>query len=667
MATTDPLIGRVLEGRYRIRARLASGGMSTVYVALDERLDREVAVKVMAPSLSSDPVFLDRFSREARAAAKLSHVNAVAVFDQGHDGGSVFLVMELVRGRTLRDLLRERGYVSPAEAVSLMEPVLVALAAAHRAGLVHRDIKPENILLSDDGVVKVADFGLARAVESNPSSTHTGLMMGTVAYSSPEQFRRGNADTRSDVYSAGIVLFELLVGHPPYSGPDAMAVAYQHVHHDVPPPSSIRRGIASPLDSVVQRATNREPSARPLDAGAFLAELHDVRRDLRLPVLPVPRRPRADRDRMGTPRGQVPIPPAPDPRAAAQNTLAATGRTAPDPRQGHPQGAHPTLISSGLPPTHPSGYMPEPAPPPRVKKKHRFLRTMIGALVLLLLCAAIIAGSWWFASGRYASVPDVRNEPAAQATSLLLARGFTIGATNTVASDTVPKGSVISTDPDTGARILHGKSVVLTVSSGPTFYAVPDVRRQTQGAATAALAGLVSHGVTVRYAQAADDTTPSGQVVRTDPAVSEQVKRGDTVIVYVSTGPPILSVPNVTGKTQAQAQAILTKAGFKVSATQDFSDTVTEGSVIKQTPPGTDEARKFTTVAIVVSKGPELIAVPSLPNLDPVDAATSTLEGLGFQVSVQKQFGGSNGLVVGMDPPAGTMRTRGSTITLYVI
>ncbi|MDQ6938014.1 MAG: protein kinase, partial [Actinomycetota bacterium] len=283
----DPLLGRVLEGRYRIRARLAVGGMSTVYTAVDERLDREVAVKVMSASLSADPVFVDRFAREARTAAKLSHVNAVSVYDQGSDGGSIFLVMELVRGRTLRDLLRERGRLSPAEAVSIMEPVLAALAAAHRAGLVHRDVKPENILLSDEGLVKVADFGLARAVEANAASTRTGLMMGTVAYSSPEQFRGSSADIRSDVYSAGIVLFELLTGRPPYAGADAMAVAYQHVHHDVPPPSALQRGIAPPLDALLRRVTAREPMRRPPDAGAFLGELHDVRRELRLPVLPV--------------------------------------------------------------------------------------------------------------------------------------------------------------------------------------------------------------------------------------------------------------------------------------------------------------------------------------------------------------------------------------------
>ncbi|MDT4985443.1 MAG: eukaryotic-like serine/threonine-protein kinase, partial [Pseudonocardiales bacterium] len=250
--------------------RIARGGMSTVYSAVDERLDRLVAVKVMSSALSADPAFSDRFTREARAAARLSHLNAVSVYDQGHDksaaGHHVFLVMELVDGRTLRELIRERGQLSPAEAVSIMEPVLSALSAAHLAGLVHRDVKPENILLSHEGIVKVADFGLARAVVSEASATRTGLMMGTVAYCAPEQISRGRADQRSDVYSAGIVMFELLTGKPPYQGESAMSVAYQHVHSRVPAPSSRVKGIPTEIDEVIVAVTDSDPSGRPSDA-----------------------------------------------------------------------------------------------------------------------------------------------------------------------------------------------------------------------------------------------------------------------------------------------------------------------------------------------------------------------------------------------------------------
>ena len=332
-ATADPLVGRLLEGRYRILDRIARGGMSVVYAAVDERLDRRVAVKVMSSSLSADPKFSDRFAREARAAARLTHVNTVAVYDQGVDnsaGHHVFLVMELVPGRTLRDLMRERqtsrrGF-SPAEAVSIMEPVLSALSAAHRAGIVHRDIKPENILLSDDGLVKVADFGLARAVDADAASTRTGLMMGTVAYCAPETIVHGRSDERSDVYSAGIMLFELLTGQPPFRGDSAMNVAYQHVHNRVPAPSSRVKGIPTPIDEIVVAATDSDPTGRPGDASAFLAELADARAELALPVVPVPPRERTPAPPRGN--GAPPRHPVAGPRSGSTGPLGATARTA---------------------------------------------------------------------------------------------------------------------------------------------------------------------------------------------------------------------------------------------------------------------------------------------------------------------------------------------------
>src|SRR4051795_4569425 len=288
-AVTDPALGLVLEGRYRLEERLARGGMSTVYAATDLRLHKTVAVKVMAEHLAHDPTFVDRFTREARAAAMLSHVNVVGVSDQGSDQGLVFLVMELVRGRTLRDLLTARGRLTVAEAFAVLEPVLAGLTAAHRAGIVHRDIKPENVLIGIDGVVKVADFGLARAVVgTGQTSQPGGVLIGTVAYLSPEQLERGRADARSDIYAAGVVLYEMLTGHPPYGGDTPLAVAYQHVHHDVPAPSAEVPGIPWQVDELVARTTRRDPGVRPLDAGAFLAELSDLRTDLGIEPVPVP-------------------------------------------------------------------------------------------------------------------------------------------------------------------------------------------------------------------------------------------------------------------------------------------------------------------------------------------------------------------------------------------
>ncbi len=278
---SDPLVGRVLDGRYRVGARLARGGMATVYEAHDSRLDRTIALKVMHASLADDEEFVSRFIREAHAAARLSHPNVVAVYDQGADQGHVFLAMELVRGRTLRDLIRERGHLSPRQALEVMEPVLAALGAAHQAGIVHRDVKPENVLLSDDNRIKVADFGLARAVSGNTGhTTASGILMGTVAYLSPEQVERGVATPRSDVYAAGIVLYEMLTGVKPYDGETAIQVAYRHVHDDVPPPSRVIPGLPAELDALVTRATSRDPEKRPADARLMLTEVAAARRQL---------------------------------------------------------------------------------------------------------------------------------------------------------------------------------------------------------------------------------------------------------------------------------------------------------------------------------------------------------------------------------------------------
>ena len=719
---TDALIGRALDGRYRVRAQIAVGGMSTVYAATDQRLDREVAVKVMTPSLSVDPVFLDRFAREARSAAKLSHVNAVAVYDQGTDAGSVFLVMELVRGRTLRDLIRERGALSPGEAVSLMEPVLAALAAAHRAGLVHRDVKPENILLSDDGVVKVADFGLARAVETNAAATRTGLMMGTVAYSSPEQFRRGNADARSDVYSAGVVLFELLTGQQPHHGPDAMAVAYRHVHEDIAAPSTLQRGVSPVLDRLVARVTARDPARRPADAAAFLAELHDVRRELRLPVMPVPRRPRSGR--VG------PEPPArpSGPSAARTEHLdrPGAGRTEPDPRRANgsarpgpvpapaPVGNHHTgnqhtgiqhtgiqhtgiqhtgIQHTGIqhtmvatppgavhPSTHPAPHL-RPGPPPgvdgsssavpppgrRSRRKRRWLRTLVGALVLLLVAAGITVGTWWYVAGRWVSVPDVRTFPVAKATSTLEAAGFRVADGPGQASESVPKGTVIATQPPAGDRLVRGRTVRLTTSTGKTYYAVPDLVGDSRAAAASTLSPLRDKGIRVVYLPRSDDNVADGTIISTDPKANSTLTRTGRITVVVSTGPPIVTVPEAVGATQDAGTAALTAAKFTVTVTKAFSDSVPSGSIISQDPSAGAKVRKFTAVRLVISKGVDLVTVPPIPDLDPVAAATATLRAAGLQVTVRQSFGGYHGLVVGMDPKRDSRIKRGSTVTLYVI
>ncbi|MEO6885901.1 MAG: Stk1 family PASTA domain-containing Ser/Thr kinase, partial [Jatrophihabitantaceae bacterium] len=472
-ATVDPLVGRTLERRYRILGRIARGGMSTVYRAVDERLDRFVAVKVMSAALSADPAFSDRFSREARTAARLTHINAVAVYDQGLDtsnGHHVFLVMELVEGRTLRDLMRAHGRFSPAEAISIMEPMLGALAAAHRAGIVHRDVKPENILLSDTGIVKVADFGLARAIEADAESTRTGLMMGTVAYCSPEQITSGHADPRSDVYSAGIILFEMLTGSPPYKGESAMNVAYQHVHSRVPAPSSRVKGIASEIDELVVNSTDSDPTGRPTDAAEFLAEIAETRAELALPVVPVPPRERGASTADGASHwhgaGHGTVTEVIGPAAFRHDTQLVPGRGSR--RPGLERDAR-----DNLPPP------PIVIPPKRRKSRsiqqRRRRRGLITLVVIVLLGVAAGVAGWWFASGRYSTVPDVRGQSLSQAEHALQGAGYKLGATLTAFDHTAPVGDVIVTNPAGGDRLVRSKTVSITVSQGKDMVAVPSV------------------------------------------------------------------------------------------------------------------------------------------------------------------------------------------------
>ncbi len=652
----DPLVGRVLDGRYRINTRIARGGMSTVYSAVDMRLDRHVAVKVMSGALSADPAFSDRFGREARAAARMAHINAVSVYDHGTQdtpaGHLVFLVMELVNGRTLRDLLRERGRLSPAEAVSIMEPVLAALAVAHRAGLVHRDVKPENILLSDEGVVKVADFGLARAVEAEASATRTGLMMGTVAYCSPEHVSRGGTDQRSDVYSAGVVLFELLTGQPPFTGESAIAVAYQHVHSRVPAPSSRTRGLPEMLDDLVVRATDNDPAGRPADAGQFLAELHNVRAALNLPVIPVPPRPRPNG--VGYPAGR--------PGAAAVNHLNRTT---------DPVGATPRVHDTVA---QPVARLPGPvsaSPPGRKQtsvKTRRRRRLLIGWMLVLLLGAVSVYAGWWFASGRYKHIPNIVGEPRTTALRALQNAGFDHVNVLSEFSETIARDDAIRTDPDAGAQALPNKTVTLVVSSGKERFTVSDVHNASVDAAKAALANIPgAHIVTTPQA---NDTVAKDVVIGTDPAAGAQVARGATVRLLISTGPPILAVPDVTNKPQDTAAKALTDAGFKVNATQGVSDTVPAGSVISQDPqPGTS-LTKFGTVTIVVSQGPHYVDLPPVVGLS-ADRARQLLEQAGFTVRVKKVYGGRLDIAFGVQVrdqdknDQGQVR-YGSTVTIEV-
>lgn len=670
-AATDVLVGRKLEGRYRILDRIARGGMSTVYAAVDERLDRMVAVKVMSSALSADPAFSDRFAREARAAARLTHLNAVSVYDQGHeiaqDGHHVFLVMELVEGRTLRELIRERGRLTAAEAVSIMEPVLSALSAAHRAGLVHRDVKPENILLSDDGVVKVADFGLARAVETDPSSTRTGLMMGTVAYCAPEQIARGEADPRSDVYAAGIVLFELLTGSPPYTGESAMNVAYQHVHSRVPAPSSKVKpagDIPTEIDEIVVAATDSDPSGRPNDAGALLAELADARAATGLPITPVPPRVRDRSARPERTRSRTPDRATTDALGAApaHDTVLVDGS--------RPGGSTSRMDAKGRPAAD--------APPPPVVirprseadvRKRRRRRTLIGTLLVLALAVGAFFGAKAFIEWRFAHVPEVQGASLAGARADLEKAGYDVRVNEGKEfSDDVPLDHVLRTDPSPGSRLATGNTVTITLSGGKQTWIVPQTRGKSVNDALVALKATGDLTVRETPQQRYDDKVAKGTVIGTSPAAGSRVSSDQAITIVVSQGPPIVAVPQIaSGTSYGDAKDALEKADFTVKRVDEYNDSVPQGDVISVDPD--DRAVKFSTVTVTVSRGPETVAVPSVTGQTVADAEQA-IKAAGLVPKAQRITGGTvspDDRVLLARPNAGDTVRVGTTVTLYVV
>jgi len=614
---SDPLVGRVLDGRYEVEARLARGGMATVYRAVDQRLDRTVAVKVMHPSLADNADFVARFIREAKSAARLSHPNVVAVYDQGADQGHVFLAMEHVAGRTLRDLLRERHHLPPGVALPIVEAVLAALGAAHQAGLIHRDIKPENVLLADDGRVKVADFGLARAVSAASNHTSAGVLIGTVAYLSPEQVTRGVADARSDVYAAGILLYEMLTGAQPYAGDTAIEVAYRHVHDDVPAPSSVVPGLPRELDALVLRATARDPDHRPADANQMLAEVVAVRR-----VLP------------------------PDVLAA---TLPSSAQR-PDDR---------TIVvpvdrrAVGSPPPARGGDTGEMRPR-RSKGPY--------ALAFVLLLAALLGGAAWYVGvgpGSYTSAPSLIGLTEAQAKAKARQLGFSVRMTAPAFSETVPTDRVMTTDPGPNGRISKDGTIAVTLSKGQERYSVPDLTGKTQDQASAALAA--THLSVGPITRGWSDSVKAGQVISSDPDDGTPLKRGTAVALVISKGPQPVDVPDVTDQKLSDAKQALTQAGFQVTVTSSYDENTDKDHVISQTPTG-GQAPRGSTVALVVSKGPPLVAVPDTLGMS-IDRATQVLQQAGFKV---RAYGPGGGTVFTQSPRRG-MAPKGSTVTLFYI
>jgi eukaryotic-like serine/threonine-protein kinase len=665
----DPLIGRVLDGRYRVGPRIARGGMATVYEATDLRLDRVCALKVMHTGLGDDDDFAARFVREARHAAKLSHPNVVGVFDQGDDHGTLFLAMEYIPGHTLRDLIRKEAPMAPRKALALMEPVLSALAAAHQSGMIHRDVKPENVLLADDGRIKVADFGLARAVSSETQHTATGgVLIGTVSYLSPELVIDGKADARSDVYAAGVIIYEMLTGRKPHEGDSPIQVAYKHVHEDVPPPSAVVPGIPAYVDALVARATARDRGLRPADARVLLHQVrrvrgaldHGVTDDPELTADLAPTRHVEDTDSIDYVSDDAPTI---VPTAAAATVVAARSWEDDD----HDDHEGTTVIGDGamLPAARPSrpgagdaDHDDDEGGPRRSRRGPLLL-----VLVLLLATIAGLAG-WYYGMGRYTTTPGVINLSVEQAREKVQSAGLGFEVGEREFSETVVAGSVISTDPAPGTNILKDGTVVATVSRGPERYEVPVLRGMSLEEAESVLGenNLVLGGVTERY----HERIAEGVVLRSDPAQGTELKRDAAVDLVVSLGPEPIEVPDFTGRSAERAEQVLTERGFAVEITRENNDEVPEGDVISQDP-SSGTLFRGDTVRLVVSDGPVMVEVPQVRGAG-VDEATRRLEEAGFEVRTERSdvYVGLE-FVVQSDPPQGSMAPQGSTVTLFLV
>jgi len=633
--STDALVGRVVDGRYRVDARLARGGMATVYEALDLRLDRVVALKVMHASLADDANFVSRFQREAKSAARLSDPHVVAVYDQGEDGDLVYLAMEYVPGRTVRDVLREHGKLSAEQALTILDPVLQALEAAHRAGFVHRDVKPENVLLTDDGRVKVADFGLARAISAATSSAATqGLLIGTVAYLSPEQVERGVADARSDVYGAGILLYEMVTGTVPFAGETPLSVAYQHVNAAVPVPSRIRPGVAPAIDALVARSTARDPDDRYPDAAAFLQDVRAARK-----ALPVPR-----------PFGVVDDPATAATLVVPLTTDALTGEYA-------AAGAQTAYRGPTPPPSEPAAKVKRP------KRKRR--KGPIALLLVLLLAAGVASGAWYLGVGKTVQVPTVAGLTAKEAEAKLTPLGLTLDAGTTDFSETVKIGDIISTDPKPGAEVREGATITAIVSKGPERYEVPKLAGMTLTEATAALedSSLAVGDVTKDWSE----TIKKDLVISSSPKSTTPLKKGQAVDLVLSKGPAPVQIPGLVGETKDAATAALKSAGLKVKYAEDYSKTVAEGSVVSSNPKAGSTVPKGSTVTLTISKGPPLVEMPDLFRTDE-QAAVKALKDLGLKVKVTYPIGFTPfGRVVEQSVKAGTQIPWGTTVQINVV
>ena len=621
-STTQPAPSHVgghafvtLDGRYHMVERIAAGGMGEVFRAHDAVLAREVAIKVLHRSLAGDPAFVDRFRREARAAAGLAHPNIVAVYDWGAVDGVYYMVMEFVRGPSVRHLLNEQGRMEPGQAAEILRQSLLALGHAHHEGFVHRDMKPENLLVTQDGVVKVADFGLARAY-ADGRVTQAGAVTGTVQYLAPEQIRGEPADPRSDLYSLGIVAYELLTGKLPFTGETAMAVAYKHLSDRVPAPSSVLPDLPAELDGFVAAATDRDRELRPESADVMRMDLDAITHQL-----------------------------------APAQTLASLVRDIPSP-----------TVQEGE--TTEVGVRLETASIPRMerhRRRRRLAKRIVGAVMLLALLAAAGWGTWTYAIPHTAEIPALVGAQTDDAVDRLAALGFEVAVIDGEYSLTVPAGHVLRVRPAAGTERDVGTTVTIVPSLGPQPVKVPAVDGDLLADARRAIvgAGLKVGEVKRRF----DDRVPVDHVIAVRPDTA-RLPEGTSVTLIVSDGPKPVPIPDVRGMMEDKAVQSLTAKGFKVIIEEDFSRRVARGDAVRTDPTTGTELQPGETIVLTVSLGPEYFDCPNFFGMS-VDDARALADERGLELTALPVPGSSGNEVVSQLPGAGTRVRYGSTITVY--
>ncbi|MCG7258907.1 MULTISPECIES: Stk1 family PASTA domain-containing Ser/Thr kinase [unclassified Corynebacterium] len=645
--------GDLLEWRYRIGAQIARGGMSTVYAAIDTRLDREVAVKVMDPTLAREPAFRTRFEREARAVAKLSDPSLVNVFDQGVDDEYVFLVMELVEGGSLRELLKERGPMPPHAAIAVMRPVLTALSIAHAKGMIHRDIKPDNVLISDRNQVKLADFGLVRAINkamgdpTNATTSVNGQVIGTVGYLSPEQVRGENLTQASDVYSAGILLFELLTGRTPFKGGAPIETAMARINRPVPAPSTLMPDIPPKIDELVLRACHRDPTQRFVDGAEFLEAVEQAAEDLDVPdfQVPAPTESAVRSALAGTDFGErtpwddesmstraVVLPKDDRTRPETHHTAVTQHQPpyaphspsphSPAPHSPSPQGpAHPG-------PHHPAPHRSAPHQPtparqaPKLSNKSP-VATVFWIVLLIALVIGMALGGWWFTTGRYGEIPTVIGMDKATAQATVEEAGFS-STLDERYDNQAEKNTVMGTDPVKGQKAVRGSEVAVLLSLGkPT---VPDPG--TNSSLQYYTSKLTDRTLKVKKGDDVySDEIAKGHVAEVQPAAGTEVNTGSTVEVRMSKGKRPVTVPGVKGQDRERAKKTLEKAGLQVAEeTEEFNKDIPAGQAIRTDPKEGVEVESGTEVTLVLSNA---IEVPDVQGLS-VDDARKALRKAGL-------------------------------------